>query len=634
MFTLSKAFKTIFLLSLWCVCYLAFLPPAAAESPSSDLSYSAAANEVAQKLVASFPKLTGYVLLVSTQGGIIYIDLGEKKRAYPGMELDLYREGEPFTHPITGEILGRFEKPLGRIRVLEVREKFSIATQVSKVEDLPVTKGDRVRMTGARIPLALPTIEMPGAKAEEAKSVTRELALALTRTERFEVWDDRRLLSALQAEGISDPVSFTDPRLLEVMAKKLNIAILAQGKLSGLFMDLQVFSTSTKSLLTIASVEVHPVSVRPPTEIARPVSPEREIGRPIAPSETITAPGPTPTGAGVWKGPRVERALNALVVADVNGDRQPELVVADKNQITIYSIDPSGYRILYTMPKESDLNIISLDAVDINGNGTVEIFATSYVAGRLNSFVLEHKEGKYTKIWEKVNLFLRCLPTGPGGSYQLFAQSLAVPNLIWGKVHQYLWSDNGYRKGPSLNLPPRVNLYGLALMDMEGDGKKEIVFLSESNHIEIYGEDGKRKYRSTEEYGGTELSLEIPPLATPPSNPTSPFNRPESQDSRYISLQARLFPVPGKAQFYVLKNMESSISVLKGIRFFERSKVYRLAWDGESLETAWESKEFPVYMADYYQGDLDGDGVEELAVLLVERKPLGTDQSSISIYKL
>jgi hypothetical protein len=80
--------------------------------------------------------------------------------------------------------------------------------------------------------------------------------------------------------------------------------------------------------------------------------------------------------------------------------------------------------------------------------------------------------------------------------------------------------------------------------------------------------------------------------------------------------------------------MESSISVLKGIRFFERSKIYRLAWDGESLETAWESKEFPVYMADYFQGDLDGDGVEELAVLLVERKLLGTDQSSISIFKL
>jgi hypothetical protein len=39
-------------------------------------------------------------------------------------------------------------------------------------------------------------------------------------------------------------------------------------------------------------------------------------------------------------------------------------------------------------------------------------------------------------------------------------------------------------------------------------------------------------------------------------------------------------------------------------------------------------------MADYYQGDFDGDGVQELAVLLVQQNLLSSDVSAIWIYKL
>jgi hypothetical protein len=80
--------------------------------------------------------------------------------------------------------------------------------------------------------------------------------------------------------------------------------------------------------------------------------------------------------------------------------------------------------------------------------------------------------------------------------------------------------------------------------------------------------------------------------------------------------------------------LESSLSILKGIRFFEKSKIYRLGWDGDALQAIWESKEFSNYMADYYQGDFDGDGAQEVAILLVDKKMVGEDTSTITIYKL
>ena len=672
---LSKATNLIALLSL--CCGISLFPAEGGPLQSMDLSYSAAVNELAQKSAAAFPMLTGYVL--SAEGGIVYIDLGEKEKLYPGMELNLYREGKPFTHPVTGEVLGRFETALGAIRVSEVRDRFSIATQISKAGDLAVTKGDRVRMTGTRIPLALPAVETPDPKGEEAKTITRELALALTRTERFDVWDERRLLSALQGEGISGPISFSDPRVLEIMAKKLNIFMLGLGKLSGLFVDLQIFSTSTKSLLTIASAQIQPITPPPPVQIARPLAPEstigkevarestgresigREIGKepvgkdlskepigkdiekPIATIESITPPESAPsTVPGAWRGPRSNEALRALVVADVNGDRQPELVVAGKDQIIIYSIDPTRYRVLYTMPKDDRLDILSVDAADINGNGIPEIFATSYAKSLLNSFALEYREGKFVKVWENVNLFLRCLPTGPGEAYQLYGQHIVFSRQPWGKIHQYVWSKDTYQKGPILNLPSQVTLYGLALMDLDKDGKKEILTLSgtesrqigSTRRVTVYGADGKKLHRTSDEYGGTDNFVELPVSVLPPANPTTEFNRPEATDPVSSPLQPRLIPVPGKLELYVCKNIEPVYSVVKSSRFFEKSQIFRLAWNEDSLQPVWESKEFPEYMADYYEGDFDGDGVQELAVLLVQQNLLSSDVSAIWIYKL
>jgi hypothetical protein len=92
--------------------------------------------------------------------------------------------------------------------------------------------------------------------------------------------------------------------------------------------------------------------------------------------------------------------------------------------------------------------------------------------------------------------------------------------------------------------------------------------------------------------------------------------------------------LPGKAQFYVCKNSESALSIAKDVRFFDKSKILRLAWDGDSLQTAWESKDFPQYMADYYLGDFDGDGAQEVAILLVEKNLIGADNSAIWIYKI
>src|SRR4029450_6918878 len=64
---------------------------------------------------ALFPNVDGAAIEV--QSGTITLALGTKDGLVPGVELALYRQGRELRHPKTGEVLGRTEQQLGRLRI-------------------------------------------------------------------------------------------------------------------------------------------------------------------------------------------------------------------------------------------------------------------------------------------------------------------------------------------------------------------------------------------------------------------------------------------------------------------------------------------------------------------------------------
>lgn len=277
----------------------------ASQASAQTTSYAGSAQEVAQKLLDLFPRVDGMV--VGLDEGRILIDLGAKDRVAPGMEFQVYREGEEFRHPYTGQALGTIDKEVGRVRILEVREKFSIGLPAAIDEPGTIRPGDRVRVTGARIVVALPAVDAAGAKEVNARALTRDLSIALTKTGRFEVFDDRRLRTALPAEKVATQEGFNDPAILKILAEKLRVPVLllarmAQGD-SGLIWDVEVVSTSTGATIAVASVGARaglPVQVAAAPYVPAPVGPSRAVpgatasgsGRPSAQGSQPAAPTP------------------------------------------------------------------------------------------------------------------------------------------------------------------------------------------------------------------------------------------------------------------------------------------------------------------------------------------------------
>src|SRR5439155_16112090 len=85
---------------------------------------SAPLQAIVNQVVALFPRVAGDILEV--QGTTVTLSVGKRDGVVPGMELSLFREGRELRHPKTGEVLGKTEKTLGRIRIEQVAEAYSI----------------------------------------------------------------------------------------------------------------------------------------------------------------------------------------------------------------------------------------------------------------------------------------------------------------------------------------------------------------------------------------------------------------------------------------------------------------------------------------------------------------------------
>ncbi|MGD8508492.1 MAG: CsgG/HfaB family protein, partial [Syntrophobacterales bacterium] len=98
------------------------------------------------QLVSKFP-LRGYI--IHQKGNTFILDVGKSVGAKVGMQFEVYREGEIFKHPVSGEILGIEKIPTGKLQVTEIQQKLAFARVVEQKNDETVSVGQNVVSIGA-----------------------------------------------------------------------------------------------------------------------------------------------------------------------------------------------------------------------------------------------------------------------------------------------------------------------------------------------------------------------------------------------------------------------------------------------------------------------------------------------------
>lgn len=135
-------------------------------------------DDIAKTVLTYFPKVNATVTAVESE--IVTVDLGKERGITRGVLLTVYREKEPFYHPVTGVQLGRFEEEVGTIEVDQVEGDHLKARKISTAE--PIRAGDLVRLSAARIPVGVTSLSSDG-----PDFLATELVSALSETGRFRV---------------------------------------------------------------------------------------------------------------------------------------------------------------------------------------------------------------------------------------------------------------------------------------------------------------------------------------------------------------------------------------------------------------------------------------------------------------
>ncbi|MBZ0170637.1 hypothetical protein MELA_01425 [Candidatus Methylomirabilis lanthanidiphila] len=574
-----------------------------------------AARAVAEQLAAAFARVTG--LIIGFEGDLVLIDRGTADGVVQGMELNVFREGEEFKHPLTGEILGRLDKDLGTLRVLHVRERYAETTVIKKAEKAAFRKGDRVRVSMARMIVAFPNVDAVGVGGVGARSITKDLAAALVRTGRFELIDERQLRSMLSADKELKATELATPGILTQLAEKGKIQILLLSRLTpstdGVSLDVQAYSTLTGHSIVLASALVQ-LGAMTPDRLSRGLQPP-STGRSavMTPPQTrapaIAPPPPSKrapiapivaeSSEPVVLEPAIDGFLTAMGVADLDGDGKSELLAAGADRLQAFRFEGSRLKLLAEYPLGGKDIVTTLEAMDVTGDGGAEIIMTLSRDRHVRAIVLQWVNGKFRSISERPDLVLR--PLSPDGkSVRLFGQAMTPGDRAAQPIHHHTWDGQNLHAGPALDVPSGFSLLELTIADLNGDGAMRLLTFRGGGTLEVGSQTGAliSRYKVGEE-------------ATVSKNRVDPriLIDKERDEGKPQIIVARDREAEGRPMLWWSGSKTAGLTVLK--------------WDGTQFHEVRQAPVADGVLADYAVADL-GEGLgRRLLALIVKSGRLG-----------
>jgi len=603
---------------------------------------AASLTEITRTLVsqinACFPIIEIYV--VSVQNNQVFIESGEDKKLRKGMELQLFREGKEFTHPITGISLGKFEESLGIIRITDIKETYAVCEIVSLKEGAEVKRGDKARITSSSLKLAVLMSESSLGTDFNVDAFINNLVYKLEENGRYEVVSRGEVLLAMSKYNINDERQLDSPDNYKKLGQKLGVTAFIMnsiGQLDGSqILSSRVVSGASGKLIDKATIELPNID-KATIEIPSIAQERKEVA-----AQKVTPPTPGEEGLiqkkspirkkrdsefiskvdesylGVGKGVRQSQELDYEIISftagDFDGDGQKEVGTVDGKRLRIYEINSSELSLVWTQPDETR-GCISVDAVDLNNNGKEEIFITNVIHSRLQSYVIEYLDGKYQKVASDLPFFFRSLKFSKSGSKQLFMQRIGVATPFSGPVNTCIYQNDRYIEGKSLDLPEGVSIFGFTTADVDRDGELDVVSIDDYDRLRIFSKDGELKWKSNDRYGGYGLSFIHKTRQVFSSKATLTKQRADE-----VKVKGRLFIMDldnnGINEIILSQNIPR-FSILPKSPGYSKSRIVDLEWDGISFSESWETKHIEAYLADFDVENLYGDGRVHLMIGLV-----------------
>jgi hypothetical protein len=474
-------------------------------------------RKMVDETISYFKPLTGKIL--SIEDNKVTVNIGAKDAVRKGMRFQVLREEAPFRHPVTGELLGELESLVGKLEVKEV----GAAESTGEILEGKTKEGDKLRLSEIKVNvLFCQSKETDWHLAESYYRILKESG-------RFNLID-----TSIDTDVPSKVIE--EARRLRAEVALLLVAGKAD---SGTVLAQRLFWTSDGVQFSEVTTNIDAVLLK-------------KIGSGDAFFK--------PSREDAWLKLDLPVDARHITGGDIDGDGKKEIVLDTKKGIAVYTIgadvQPAHGGLKIENPNID--NILWLDSVDLNGNGSDEIIITSMKGDDVSSYVYEFNGSGFVLLFND-KVFLRKLENG------VIAQVYTPAEGFAGDVFSIVW-DGAYKKGASLRLPKGVNIYDFVYIDDPRAGRLILAY-DEDGFLNVFNSKDVKIWRSKTDSGGFQTSF-------PRKAPTILVDKGE------WSVKDRLFrrnnEVLSVKRFPFVEMMKSL--------GFKKSQVRNLWWNGLSMQ--------------------------------------------------
>lgn len=315
----------------------------------------------------------------------------------------------------------------------------------------------------------------------------------------------------------------------------------------------------------------------------------------LRPRGVITGP------FGFSKSQNFRFGLVAMDVGDVDGDGQTEFVLAAKHEIRIYRRTGNRFQKIWQMSISERYAIHAITMADLNKNGRQEIYVSAADAKRPNSFILEWDGKQFVKLADKQRWYIRAINI-PGEGRVLAGQKDGFGSLLAPGIYRLKLKNGQLAKAGKVPVNG-VNLFDFTIVDLEGNGRNEVVAISHGDKILVLRPSGKVMWVSDDYYGGTTTYLG--------GIGFDDINKDLENDSyqaQRIYVPARIIVRDvnndGHPDIIINRNLSSASRIMGKHKSYPSGEIYALTWNGIGLTELWHTRKIDGYIADYQLGPI------------------------------
>ena len=335
------------------------------------------------------------------------------------------------------------------------------------------------------------------------------------------------------------------------------------------------------------------------------------------PSDIIRSENARNTFGVGWISQKLAGEMTGITLGRKLGNNEREIFITGNHGLYYYLLGKE-MTLQAEIALPANQKILGVDSIDLDNDGTPEIYLTVLNGNDLASQVWIPEGKTLKKVSEILPYFFRAI-SFQGKERKLYAQQLGRDGSYYGDLYEVARKGTSIEIKDPLKLPRGANIFNVNMLPTK-DGKGFFIVLNSDGYLLVYNEKRENVWKSSDKYGGSELFLSKEDMLEM-RNIGNPYKQTFLEQRLTVTKDGEII-VPKNDGFFIVGNSRS----------YTKNTIYAFAWNGVMLDELWHTKQSQNYLADY----LYDEKSKELILLEVVLKAgiLEDGASAVSIKKV